>query len=79
MSRMPRYEAFSILEMEDAFAVGKTLEGKVREFSFVVHRDRATNKLTLDVVPHYTDPESSPAFPVHKPEPWTEEERLGQA
>lgn len=75
-----RNESFDItrIDTETGVVQGTTVDGKVREFSLVVDRDLATNKLSLGVVPHYTDPQSdTPAF--SESETWTEDERRGQS
>ena len=75
---MARYESFLISEVKmDGKMVGRTSDGKQREFALVVDRDTATNELSLGVARHFTDP-NSVAISADS-EPWTEDERRGTA
>jgi hypothetical protein len=72
-----QFESFVIEQAEDGNKFqGLTFDGKRREFGIQLVRDLATNKLTLEPYPHFTDPGSERWF--EDSEPWTEAERLGQ-
>jgi len=68
-----RYEAFEIINIDGTHLQGKTVDGKVREFSIEIVRDLVTNELDLVPYRHFIDGDSISWFPGS--EPWTEEER----
>lgn len=72
-----RYEAFVIEAVDESSGMmqGVTSEGKRREFCLVVHRDKVTNNLTLDVARHFVDPSSKPRW--ENSEPWEPNEIKG--
>lgn len=71
-----RFENYEIVNQEGThLQLREMLTGKVREAELTVVRDTATNKLSVGVVRHFTDPESLPWFPGS--DPWTEDERRG--
>lgn len=71
------YEAYTITDFDptNMFVQAETVEGESREFVIVIHRDKRTNQLSLDVVPHYVDPNSQAVF--SGSEPWPKEELRG--
>ena len=69
-------ESFTVERAENGRFQGRTFDGKLREFGMQLVRDLATNKLTLEPYPHFTDFHSEKWF--EDSEPWTKEERLGQ-
>ena len=72
-----KFEAY-LVEQEEGLQQfqGVTFDGKRREFGIQLVRDLATNKLTLEPYPHFTDPGSATWF--EDSEPWTEEELRGR-
>jgi len=69
----PRFESYEIQDLivRDGAVelLGKTAEGKVREFFLVVHRDRVTNTLQLDVGRHFISGEGQGTWP-DVSDPW---------
>ena len=70
-----RYEAFQIVSVDGTHMLGKTVDGKIREFEISISRDLVTNELVFTPVRHFVDPESLPWFPGS--EPWEASEMLG--
>lgn len=69
------YEAFVIFNFDPIkmHLQGRTVDGKTREFALAITRDLRTNELSLDVVPHFSDPVSQPTF--SGSEPWEGDEK----
>lgn len=75
------YEAFFTKKVKVTDAQiqiqGSTVDGKLREFELSFARNLVTNRIMLQPVRHYGDPESAPWF--EDSEPWTEDEMRGDA